>query len=133
MAKAKQIALGTTILQGTTTITMVGQIDPPPRKRQLVDGVDLTDTFDVPLLGIEERSEFSLTQYWHPGETEDEALDTLFCSKAEVTVKIVTPHATPKNLSVPAKVIGLGPESLQPNGTYKRKVDWLRTGTITVT
>ena len=133
MAKAKQIALGTTILQGTTTITMCGQIDPPPRKRAQVDGVTLTDTFDVPLLGIEEKSEYSLTQIWHPGEAEDDALDTAFAGKTALTIKIVTPHTPAKNLSIPSQVIGLGPESLQPNGVYKRKVDFLRTGDTTVT
>ena len=133
MAKSKQICLGTSVLNGTTTITMVGSIDPPPRKREMIDGRDMSDALDVPLLGIEERSEFSMEQYWHPGDTEDEAMDTLFGSKAEMTLKIVTPHTVPKTDSIPCKVVGLEPQQVTPNGTFKRKVNFVRTGAITRT
>lgn len=133
MAKAKTIAHGTTVLNNTTTCTLIGSVDPPPRKRAMIDGRDMTDAFDVPLLGIEERSEFSLEQYWHPGEAEDEAFDTAFANKTELTMKIVTPHSTPKTQSIPCKVVGLEPQSLTPDGLFKRKINFVRTGAITLT
>lgn len=133
MAKAKQIAHGTSVLNNTTTLTLVGSVDPPGRKWAMIDGRDMSDDFDVPLIGIEERSEFSLEQYWHPGEAEDDAFDTAAAAKTALTIKIVTPHSTPKTLSIPCKVVGLSPQSLTPDGLYKRKIDFVRTGDITVT
>jgi hypothetical protein len=133
MAKAKQIAHGTSVLNNTTTLTLIGSIDPPPRKRALIDGRDMADAFDVPLLGIEERSEWSLEEYWQPGDTEDEAFDTAFGAKTELTMKIVTPHTVPKTDSIPSKVVGIEPQTLTPDGLYKRKINFVRTGAITRT
>lgn len=133
MAKVKQVAHGTSVLNNTTTLTLIGSIDPPARKRAMIDGRDMTDDFDVPLLGIEERSEFSLEEYWHPGEAEDEAFDTAFGAKTELTIKMVTPHTTAKTASIPCKVVGLEPQQLTPDGLYKRKINFVRTGDITWT
>lgn len=133
MAKAKTIAHGSSLQNGTTTCTLVAAIDPPPRRRAMIDGRDMTDDFDVPLLGIEERSEWSVEQYWTPGEAEDDAFDTAFGAKTELTMKIVTVHSTPKTLSIPCKVVGLEPQQLTPDGLYKRKINFVRTGDITTT
>jgi hypothetical protein len=133
MAKEKQIAHGTSVLNDTTTLTLIGSIDPPPRKREMIDGRDMQDDFDVPLLGIEERSEFALEQYWHPNSEEDEELDAAFEDKTELTIKLVSPHASPVTDSIPCKVVSLEPQQLVPNGVYKRKVGFVRTGDITRT
>jgi hypothetical protein len=133
MAKSKQVACGTSVLSGSVTLTLIGSVDPPPRTREQIDARTLADTFDVPQLGIEAKSEFSLEQHWQPNSTEDEALDTAFEQKTELTIKIVTPHAVPVTDSIPCKVVSLKPQKLQPNGLYKRDVGFVRTGAITRT
>lgn len=137
MAEAKQIALGTLLkvdaTQGGTFVTqpLVDGVTPPNRTRSEIEGKALGDTLDVPLLGIEAPSRISFTQFWHPGETEHEKLDTLFGSKDEFDVQIVTPHGTPKTDEFTAQVVEITPEQLTPTGAYKRSVTLLRTTAIT--
>lgn len=136
MAETKQIALGTLVklsISGSfVTQPLVTAATPPPRAREKVEGKALADTFDVPLLGIEEQSVFEFTQFWHPGETEHEKIDTLFGNKNEASWQIVTPHGTPKTMEFTGKVVGVGGEELTQGGTYKRKVQVQRTGEITL-
>jgi len=135
----KQIALGTLLKTDITTPasfvthTLVKEITPPPRVREEIDGKDLGDTFDVPLLGIEQISKVTFVQYWHPGDTEHEKLDTVFGSRATFAVQIVTPHTVPKTDTFSVKVVRLAPATLSTGGTYQREVELLRTTAITRT
>lgn len=113
------------------SMTLVVEITPPPRTRAETDGNDLGDTLEVNLLGRESQSKMEFDQFWHPGDTEHEKMDTLFGSKAEADFQIVTPHATPVTDEFSGQVIGLTPESLTPTGAYKRKVTIQRTTAIT--
>lgn len=135
----KQIALGS-ILKTDHTLaatfanhTLVDSITPPPREREEIEGKDLGDTLDVPLLGIEAPSRMEYTQFWHPGDTEHELIDTEFDNNAEGAYQIVTPHATPVTDEFTGKVVRIAPEALTPSGAYKRAVTILRTSDITRT
>lgn len=136
---SKQIALGTILKTDHNTdatfesMTLVDQITPPARTREEIEGKSLGDTLDVPLLGIEAPSRLEFTQYWHPGDSEHEKLDTLFGSKAEFDLQVVTPHSTPVTDEFSGQVVSLSPEQLTPSGAYKRQVVVLRTTAITRT
>jgi hypothetical protein len=135
----KQAALGSILKTDHNSdatfenMTLVSEITHPPRDRARVDAKDLGDALDVPLPGIENPSYCEFTQHWEPGDIEHEKLDTLFDSQTEFPVQIVTPHATPKTDEFNAKVFTLAPETLTPDGAYKRKVTLLRTSAITRT
>jgi hypothetical protein len=116
-----------------TTLELTREVTPPPREREEVDSRTLSTCFDVPLLGIEQKSEFTLSQFWHPGESGHEALDTAFEAKTIFSFQIVTPHAYPVTLEFTVQVKKLDPAALQPNGTYQRTITFLRTSDITVT
>lgn len=136
---SKQIALGTLLKTDATTPatfathTLVKEITPPPRVREEIDGKDLGDTFDVPLLGIEQVSKVTYKQYWHPGDTEHELIDTKFGNQVEFSIQIVTPHTVPVTDEFTVKVVGMSPETLSTGGVYSRDVELLRTGAITRT
>ena len=135
----KQVALGTILktdsTQGGTFVemTIVESITPSPRERETVEGKTLGDTLDVPLMGIEGPSVMEFAQHWEPGDTEHEKLDTLFDSKDEFDVQIVTPHATPVTDEFSGKVLRLAPETLETSGAYRRTVAIQRTTDITRT
>jgi len=135
----KQIALGTILKtdhdSDTTfeSMTLVSEITPPARAREEIEGKDLGDTLDVPLLGIEAPSRLEFNQFWHPGDTEHEKLDTLFANKTVFSAQIVTPHSTPVTDEATFQVVSLTPEQLTPSGAYKRGVVLLRTSAITRT
>ena len=139
MAASKQIALGTLLKTDASTpasfvtMTLVREVTPPPQTREEIDGKDLGDTFDVPLLGIEEVSRCVFTQFWHPGDAEHEVIDTEFDATTEFAVQIVTPHATPVTDEFNVKVVGMTPAQLNTGGTYQREVTLLRTSAITRT
>jgi hypothetical protein len=133
MTAAKQVAHGTVLNNGSSALELVISITPPGRVRQEVDAMTLADDFEVPLLGIEQKSEFVANQFWHPGDSNHEALDTAFDNKSELTLQIVTPHSIPVTIEFTAKVSKLEPEELSPGGTYRRRVTFIRTGDITPT
>lgn len=135
----KQVALGTVLKTdhdqdaSFDVMDCISSLTPPGRERAEIEGKCLGDTLDVPLLGIEAPSRLTFVQFWEPGDTEHEKLDTLFDSKAEFDVQIVTPHATPITDEFTAQVVRLGPEELTPDSAYKREVVLLRTTAITRT
>lgn len=138
MAETRQIALGTVIkinddTLGYDTQPLVQSYTPPNRTRAEVDSMALEDTLEVPILGIESKSEITLTQFWHPGETEHEKFDTLFGTKATFGVQMVTPHGTAKTQQCDCKVLELSPETLDASGLFRRTVKLLRVGAITLT
>jgi hypothetical protein len=136
---SKQIALGSILkIDPTghvtfTAMTLVRQITPPPRSRKKIEGLTLGDTFEVSELGIESESEMEFQQLWHPGDTEHEKLDTLFGSKNEFGVQLVTAHTTPVTLEFTVKVVSLEPEAWTVDGVISRKVTLVRTSAITRT
>lgn len=136
---SKQVAHGTVFKTDVTSggtfspMTLVREVTPPGRAREEVDGRTLDDDFDVPLMGIEMASEFSVVQFWHPTDTEHLKLDTAFGAKTVFPVNIVTPHATAITISFSCQVKKLEPAALQPNGTYQRTVTFQRTTDITTT
>ena len=136
---SKQVAHGTLFKTDVTdggsfaTMTLVKSVTPPPRTREEIDGRTLDDDFEVPLMGIEMASEMSVMQFWEPGDTEHEKLDTAFGAKTDFPVQIVTPHATPVTDEFNVKVKQIEPAELTPNGTFQRTVTFQRTGDITRT
>jgi hypothetical protein len=135
MSAVKHAAHGTVLNIATTptALTLVISVTPPGRVRQEIDGVALADDFEVPILGIEQKSEVQASQFWHPGDDNHELLDTAFNDKSVLTCQIVTPHAEPVTLEFTAQVSKLEPEELSPGGTFKRKVTFMRTSDITPT
>ncbi len=133
MTAVKQIAHGTILNVGSTAQQLVIGITPPPRIRQEIDGTALADTLEVPLLGIEQKSEIVVKQFWDPGDLNHHALDEAFDAKTQLTLQIVTPHAVPVTDEFTAKVTKLEPEELTVGGAFKRKVTLVRTGAITRT
>jgi hypothetical protein len=139
MPAAEQISLGSILKtdhddSGTfDAMTLVRQITPPARTRKKIEGLTLGDTFEVPELGIEAESEMEFTQFWQPGDTEHEKIDTLFGSKAVLPIQLVTAHGTPKTDEFETKVVAIEPEAWTPDGLYARKITLLRTSAITRT
>jgi len=129
----KQVAHGTVLNIGESALELVISVTPPGRVRQEIDGVCLADDFEVPLLGIEQKSEIPAVQFWDPGDANHHALDTAFEAKTDLTLQIVTPHAVPVTDEFTAKVSKLEPEELAPGGAFKRKVTFVRTSDITRT
>lgn len=134
---SKQIATGTVVKinygSGLVTENLVQSVTSPPRTREQIEADSIGDTFSVPELGIEEKSEYPMVQFWHPGDTEHEKLDTAFGGKTELTMQIVTPHSTAVTEEFTAKVTALEPEELSKGNVYKRNVTFVRTGAITRT
>lgn len=139
MTALKQVAHGTLCKvdvnndNSFATLALTREVTPPPREREEIDGRTLDTSFEVPILGIEVKSEFTLNQFWHPGEAGHEELDTAFGAKTEFSFQIVTPHAYAVTMEFDVQVKKLEPAALQPNGTYQRTVTFLRTSAITIT
>ncbi len=134
MTATKQVAHGTVFNVGAgSELTLVVSVQPPGRVRQEIDGMTLNDDFEVPILGIEQKSEIAATQFWDPGDSNHHAIDTAFDAKTTLTLQIVTPHATPVTDEFTAQVSKIEPEELNPGGTYRRRVTFIRTSDITRT
>jgi hypothetical protein len=136
----KQIGLGTIVKvddddSGSTftTVTVLVDATPPPRNRVRVDVTALDDTLATDEMGIEDKSDFVFTQYWHPGDTNHQIVDTLFGSKAEVLWQVVYPFTVAVTDQFNGKVAGLVPSQITTNGTIQRQVTIHRTGAITRT
>jgi hypothetical protein len=134
MAK-KHVAHGTVLNIGSSPspLQLVVSVTPPGRVRQEIDGLCLADDFEVPLLGIEQKSEVPATQFWDPGDANHEQLDDAFVAKTELTLQIVGGHADPCTDEFTAQVSKLEPEELTPQNAWRRKVTFIRTSDITRT
>lgn len=133
----KQIGLGTLVKvdeddggSGFTTCTIVMDVTPPKRERELVDCTALDDTLATYSAGIEKHSEFTFTQYWHPTDTQHASIDTLFGSKAAVLWNIVYPFASAITESFEGFVSAVEPGTVKHNEHITRKVTIQRTGSI---
>ena len=136
----KQIALGTLVKvdenddgNSHTTMTVVMDSTPPARKRARIDKTSLDDTLATFAAGIEQHSEFQFTQYWHPGDTVHQHVDTLFGAKTEVEWQIVYPFGTPVTDEFEGWVSDLEPQQLTVDGMITRRVTIQRTTATTRT
>lgn len=116
-----------------TTCTLVMNVTPPARERELIDGTTLSDTLATYEIGIEQHSEFVFTQVWEPGDTQHESIDTLFGSKAVVEWQIVYTNGTPKTDEFEGVVSRIGPQTIETNNLVMREVTVQRKGVITRT
>lgn len=135
---AKWIGLGTVFkvdenddAANHTAITLVMSGTPPPRTRVRIPAVALSDTLATDELGIEGVSDFVFTQFWEPGDTQHESIDTLFGSKAEVEWQIV--YTSGETDEWNGKVVDIVPQAIVHDGVYQRQVTVHRTGAITRT
>jgi len=133
MTATKQVAHGTVFNVGASALSLVISVKPPGRTREEIDGMTLGEDFEVPLLGIEQKSEITATQFWDPGDSNHHAIDQAFDAKTNLSLQIVTPHATPVTDEFTAQVSKIEPEELTPGGTYKRTITFIRTSDITRT
>lgn len=134
----RQIGLGTLVKvddddsgAGFTTVGEIVNVTPNGRTRELVDRTVLADTLATMAAGIEAHSEFSFMQFWHPGDTNHQLIDTLFGSKAEVLWQIIYPFSTPVTDQFDGFVSGYEPEEIGRDGIISRRVTVQRTGAIT--
>lgn len=116
-----------------TTITVVISGTPPPRTRELIDGTELSATLATYEAGIEQHSAYTFTQFWEPGDSQHESIDTLFGSKAVVEWQIVYTTAVAKTDEFEGFVSGLEPQPIVHNGIYQRQVTIQRKSAITRT
>jgi hypothetical protein len=107
---------------GHTTVTLVMNITPPARERELIDGTSLSDTLATYEAGIEQHSEFTFTQFWEPGDSQHESIDTLFGSKTAVEWQIVYTNGTPETDEFEGFVSRLGPQTIEVNNLVMREV-----------
>jgi len=153
MSTQKQSALGTilemdpantTAVTNLVAATLVKTMTPPGREREEADGRALGDILDVPTQGGEAQSEMIFTQFWHPGDTNHELMDTQFGVDTNpnsigtvAAFRITYPHGgtkvgdTAPTDSFSGYVRRLGPESLEPTGVYMREVAIRRTTAVT--
>lgn len=135
---AHQLGLGTVVSVDEndggsvfTACTLVTAAKPPGRKRVRIDKTTLTDTLATDGAGIEDKSDFELTQYWEPNDTQHESIDTLFGAKTEVLWNIVYVDGTTDSFN--GVVMDIDPEEIQKDKYLMRKVVIHRTGAITRT
>lgn len=133
----KQIGLGTLVKvdeddsgSTLTSCTLVMDVTPPKRERELVDQTALDDTLQSYAAGIEKHSEFTFTQYWHPTDTQHVSIDTLFGAKTLVLWNIVYPFASAITESFEGFVSAMEPGTVKHNEMITRKVTIQRTGAI---
>ena len=136
----KQVGLGTLVKvdeddNGTThtTLTVVMDATPPPRTRQRVDQTSLDDTLATDAPGIEDKSDFVFTQYWHPGDTVHQHVDTLFGAKTIVEWQIVYPFGTPVTDEFEGWVASIEPQQIGVATMISRRVTVHRTSATTRT
>jgi len=138
MTVYKQIALGAIIKLdddgvGFDTVPGVISAQPPARTREEVEGRELGDDFEVPILGIEQASEFTITVHYKEDDTEHTKWTTLFESQEDCDIQIVTPHSTPITKEFTCKVKAIEEQEYAPNSTIRADIKVQRTSDITVT
>lgn len=136
----KLLGLGTLVkvdenddASGHTTCTLVMNATPPARERELIDGTSLSDTLATYEAGIETHSEFTFTQFWEPGDTQHESIDTLFGAKTVVEWQIVYTNGTPVTDEFEGFVSRMAPQSIETNSLVTREVTIQRKSATTRT
>lgn len=136
----KQVGLGTLVKvdenddgNSHTTMTVVMDATPPARTRTRVDQTALSDTLATYAPGIEEHSEFKFRQFWHPGDTVHQHIDTLFGNSTIVEWQIVYPFGTPVTDEFEGWVSDMTPATITKDEIISREVTVQRTSAITRT
>lgn len=127
-------------------VSMAINVTPSARERETADGGVLADDFDVPVQGREVPSELVFNQFWEPGDTDHELLDTAFNGSGgagsqnisdTVSFRLTYPHDGTATSSVApidefsGWIKRLAPATVEVNGTYRREVVIQRTTDIT--
>lgn len=112
-----------------TTLSLMVDITPPPRRRHRVDNMALEDTLDTDAMGAEQKSDYEFTHFYDPGATNDTIVKTLFDAKTAVLWQITYADAGTETFEgVVAEII---PQPIKHNENLMRKVVVHRTGAIT--
>jgi len=127
----RQIGLGTVVDFDENSVTLMVDVTPPARTRTTVDQTAIDEELATYAPGIEEHSEFSFTQFWHPTDADHAALDALFDSKEEVDFIIKYPFALEVTDTFTGVVSALEPETITRDGVITRKVTVQRMSDIT--
>lgn len=124
---SKNLGLGTVFAvddddsgSGYTTISLAIDGTPPKRSRVRIDATALTDTLSTYKMGMEDHSEFTVTQFWDPLDTLHAAIDTLFGAKTQVLWKIT--YTNSKVDTFEGFVSALEPTTITKDGLLQRKV-----------
>lgn len=135
----RQVSLGSVVKldhDDNATFDAVGlitNVSPPPRTRQRVNAMVLGDDLETDKMAAEAISDMTITQLWHPGDTEHEKIDTLFDSKDEVSWQIITPHSTPVVDEFVGVVASLDPSPREAGNMIARDFTVHRVSAITRT
>lgn len=133
MAKDRYIGKGGLVkvaADGTNylTVGLCTNITPPPQEKATIDCTGMEDTFAVTEQGIEQMSEFSFEHLHDPGDTTDDAVDTLYGSGSSVPWKIETKAGTKVfTKGFNGRVFAIVPTAIDGNGVVKRTVKVART------
>lgn len=140
MAGALQIGKGTLVkldpIPAGSTYVAVGcvrELTPPPRERNTAEGTCLIDDLETELPGNETVSEFEFMQFWEPGQTNDEIIDTLFGSGLSGEWEVTYPLSTPVVDTFSGWVKMIGPEQIVSNEVMSRTITVSRDSAITRT
>lgn len=133
MAAHKNVAHGTVFNISSSPLQLVVSITPPARTRQEIEATLLGDTLEVPVLGIEQKSEMVANVCYDKRASNHVALVTAFDAKTELTVQIVTAHTEPVTDEFTAQITKIEEDEMAPGSVYKAKITFVRTGAITST
>lgn len=112
-----------------TTLSLMVDITPPPRKRVRVEDTALEDTLATDSMGIEDKSDYEFTHYYDPGATNDTIVKTLFDAKTQVLWQITYADAGTETFEgIVAEII---PQPIKHNENLMRKVVVHRRGATT--
>ena len=126
----KNLGHGAVLTCNAVEVTLITDATPPGKKRVLIDGSTLTDALATYEAGVEDFSEYTFNQFWEPGDTVHEGIDTLFGSKAEVAFTIAYNDTGVTTETFNGVVSDLEPAPIQKDGLLMRKVTVQRTGSI---
>lgn len=112
-----------------TTLSLMVDITPPPRRRVRVDDTALEDTLSTDSMGIEDKSDYEFTHFYDPGATNDTIMVTLFGTKNQVLFQITYSDAGTETFE--GVVAELIPQPIKHNEHLMRKVVVHRKSAIT--
>lgn len=112
-----------------TTLVLMTDITPPPRRRVRVTNTALEDTLATESAGIEDISDYEFTHFYDPGATNDTIVKTLFEAKTACLWQIVYADAGTETFE--GIVMNIEPGGIKHNEMLSRKVTVHRTGAIT--